>query len=57
MRTTIVVGFVGAGGLGQQFKLSMSFFHYTDITLLLLLYLGLVYTADVISNKARAFIK
>jgi ABC-type phosphate/phosphonate transport system permease subunit len=27
MRTTIVVGFVGAGGLGQQFRLSMSVFH------------------------------
>jgi ABC-type phosphate/phosphonate transport system permease subunit len=57
MRTTIVVGFVGAGGLGQQFKLSMSFFHYTDITLLLLCYLILVYAADLISEKARLFIK
>lgn len=57
MRTTIVVGFVGAGGLGQQFKLSMSFFHYTDITLLLFFYLGLVLAADYISEKARIFIK
>ncbi|WP_423406903.1 PhnE/PtxC family ABC transporter permease [Heyndrickxia sp. MSNUG] len=57
MRTTIVVGFVGAGGLGQQFKLSMSFFHYTDLTLLLLCYLVLVFAADYISEKARFFIK
>lgn len=57
MRTTIVVGFVGAGGLGQQFKLSMSFFHYTDITLLLFFYLVLVFAADYISEKARFFIK
>lgn len=57
MRTTIVVGFVGAGGLGQQFKLSMSFFHYTDITLLLFFYLLLVFAADYISEKARIFIK
>lgn len=57
MRTTIVVGFVGAGGLGQQFKLSMSFFHYTDITLLLMFYLILVFAADIISEKARYFIK
>jgi ABC-type phosphate/phosphonate transport system permease subunit len=57
MRTTIVVGFVGAGGLGQQFKLSMSFFHYTDITLLLFFYLVLVFAADYISEKARIFIK
>lgn len=57
MRTTIVVGFVGAGGLGQQFKLSMSFFHYTDITLLLLCYLLLVFAADYVADKARNFIK
>jgi len=57
MRTTIVVGFVGAGGLGQQFKLSMSFFHYTDITLFLFFYLVLVYAADFISEKVRLVIK
>lgn len=57
MRTTIVVGFVGAGGLGQQFKLSMSFFHYTDLSLLLICYLILVFAADYISEKSRYFIK
>lgn len=53
MRTTIIVGFVGAGGLGQQFKLSMSFFHYTDITLILFCYLILVWISDFISEWAR----
>jgi phosphonate transport system permease protein len=53
MRTTIIVGFVGAGGLGQQFKLSMSYFHYTDLTLLLLCYLLLVWISDYISEWAR----
>lgn len=57
MRTTIVVGFVGAGGLGQQFKLSMSFFHYTEITLLLICYIILVIIADFISEKSRIFVK
>jgi ABC-type phosphate/phosphonate transport system permease subunit len=57
MRTTIVVGFVGAGGLGQEFKLSMSFFHYTEITLLLICYLILVIIADFISEKSRFFVK
>jgi ABC-type phosphate/phosphonate transport system permease subunit len=57
MRTTIVVGFVGAGGLGQEFKLSMSFFHYTEITLLLICYLILVVIADYISEKSRFFVK
>ncbi|WP_174733385.1 PhnE/PtxC family ABC transporter permease [Mesobacillus harenae] len=57
MRTTIVVGFVGAGGLGQQFKMSMSFFHYTDITLLLICYIVLVFIADYVSEKSRNFVK
>ena len=52
MRTTIVVGFVGAGGLGHQFKMSLSFFHYTDITLLLFCYCVLVFIADFISEAA-----
>ena len=53
MRTTIVVGFVGAGGLGQQFKMSLSFFHYTDITLLLFCYCVLVFISDFVSEAAR----
>ncbi|HYK75010.1 MAG TPA: ABC transporter permease subunit [Pseudoneobacillus sp.] len=53
MRTTIVVGFIGAGGLGQEFKLSMSFFHYSDITLLLICYLILVLIADFFSEWFR----
>lgn len=57
MRTTIVVGFVGAGGLGQQFKLSMSYFDYTFITLLLICYLALVFLADFFSESSRKAIK
>lgn len=53
MRTTIVVGFIGAGGLGQEFKLSMSFFHYSEITLLLFCYLILVLFADFFSEWFR----
>ncbi|MEG0772466.1 ABC transporter permease subunit [Clostridium sp.] len=53
LRTTIVVGFVGAGGLGQQFKLSMSYFKYTEISLLLLCYLLLVLLADLMSEASR----
>lgn len=53
MRTTIVVGFVGAGGLGMEFKLAMSYFHYTEITLLLLCYMILVIIADFASETTR----
>jgi phosphonate transport system permease protein len=57
MRTTIVVGFVGAGGLGMEFKLAMSFFHYTEITLLLLCYMILVIIADFASETTRKAVK
>jgi phosphonate transport system permease protein len=53
LRTTITVGFVGAGGLGQQFKLSMSYFKYTEITLILICYILLVILADLLSVWAR----
>ncbi|NHC41267.1 ABC transporter permease subunit [Bacillus sp. MM2020_1] len=57
MRTTIVVGFVGAGGLGMEFKLAMSYFHYTEITLLLLCYMILVVIADFASESTRKAVK
>jgi phosphonate transport system permease protein len=57
MRTTIVVGFVGAGGLGMEFKLAMSFFQYTQITLLLLCYMILVMIADFASESTRKAVK
>jgi phosphonate transport system permease protein len=57
MRTTIVVGFVGAGGLGMNFKLAMSFFQYTQITLLLICYMVLVVIADFASETTRKMAK
>jgi phosphonate transport system permease protein len=57
MRTTIVVGFVGAGGLGMEFKLAMSYFDYTQITLLLLCYMILVIIADFASESTRKTVK
>lgn len=57
IRSSIVVGFVGAGGLGQEFKLAMSFFKYSEITLYLICYLFLVYLTDLASNISRKFIQ
>ena len=53
IRATIVVGFVAAGGLGYEFRLHMSFFRYTDITLLLAVYLLLVWMVDIVSVGLR----
>ena len=53
IRTSIIVGFVGAGGLGREFRLDMSFFRYTDIALLLVWYIILVVFVDLVSMYLR----
>ncbi|MCL0028754.1 ABC transporter permease subunit [Dehalococcoidia bacterium] len=53
IRTTIVVGFVAAGGLGREFRLSMSWFQYDQVTLLLLCYLMLVLGVDLLAAVLR----
>jgi phosphonate transport system permease protein len=57
IRTTIVVGLVGAGGLGQEFKMSMSFFDYTNVTLLLICYIVIVFVTDFLSGLSRKIVK
>lgn len=57
IRTTIVVGFVSAGGLGRAFSLSMDWFHYTDVTLYLICYFLLVVLVDLCSGGLRALVK
>ena len=49
IRTTVVVGFVSAGGLGREFTLRLSWFHYTDVTLLIIWYLLLVAEVDLLA--------
>ena len=53
IRTTVVVGFVSAGGLGREFRLHMSWFQYTDVALLLMWYLLLVIGVDLIAAWMR----
>ncbi|MBO8168925.1 MAG: ABC transporter permease subunit [Thermoanaerobacteraceae bacterium] len=57
IRTTIMVGFVGAGGPGQQFRLSMSWFHFTEITLLLVFYALLIFFVDLVSALLRRIVQ
>ena len=56
IRTTVVVGFVSAGGLGREFRLSLSFFHYTDLALLIMWYLILVIAVDLLSAWLRRLV-
>lgn len=53
IRTTVVVGFLNAGGLGREFRLRMSWFHYDDVALLLVWYLLLVIAVDLLSAQMR----
>jgi ABC-type phosphate/phosphonate transport system permease subunit len=48
-----VVGVVAAGGLGPDFRLAMSHFHYTTVTLLLAWYLFLVLGVDLAAGAMR----
>lgn len=53
MRASVVMGFVGAGGLGQQMDLSMRMFAGGEVASMLLTFLLLVLLADLISQLLR----
>lgn len=53
IRTTIVVGLVAAGGLGMEFRLALSLFQYSTVTLLLAWYLILVLGVDLAAAGMR----
>ena len=56
IRTTVVVGLVSAAGLGREFRLSFSYFHYEDLGLLLLWYIVLVIIVDLLCSLLRQFV-
>ncbi len=53
IRTTAVVGFVAASGLGYQLRLDLNFFRYTNVGQLLVAYILIVWAVDIISTLAR----
>ncbi|MGB3366535.1 MAG: ABC transporter permease subunit, partial [Acidaminobacteraceae bacterium] len=55
VRTSIIVGIVGAGGLGEIFRLSMSYFHYGEVGMIIIVYLVLVALSDFVSVKLQKF--
>lgn len=54
IRASVVMGFVGAGGLGQQIDLSLRMFAGGEVASILLTFLLLVLLADQISRLIRA---
>jgi phosphonate transport system permease protein len=57
IRSSAVLGFVGAGGLGQQMDASMKMFNGGEVATILLVLMLLVATADQISSWVRKAIR
>lgn len=53
IRATVVVGLVGAGGLGRLLIEQLSSFNYSAVTAILLVFIGITIMIDLISAKAR----
>lgn len=53
IRSSAVLGFVGAGGLGQQMDASMKMFNGSEVATMLIVFMLLVWLADVTSAWLR----
>lgn len=53
VRSSSIIGYVGAGGLGQEFRTAMSFQEHTDLSALFLIILATVIVIDYGSEKLR----
>jgi len=53
IRSSAVLGFVGAGGLGQHMDASMKMFNGSEVSTMLLVFMGLVWLADCTSAWLR----
>jgi len=53
IRSSAVLGFVGAGGLGQHMDASMKMFVGAEVSTMLLVFMGLVWLADSVSAWLR----
>ncbi len=53
VRAATIVGFVGAGGIGQQVDVSIRLFRYSETSTLILTILVMVFAADALSTVVR----
>lgn len=53
VRSSSIIGFVGAGGLGQEIRTAISFQYYTDISALFLIILATVAVIDMVCEHVR----
>ena len=57
IRSSVILGFVGAGGLGQQMELSMKMLAGGEVVMFLLAFVLLVSAADLVSKRLRAWMQ
>jgi phosphonate transport system permease protein len=57
IRSSVVLGFVGAGGLGQQMDSSLKMMAGSEVATMLLVFIGLVSLADSISAWLRGLLR
>lgn len=55
IRSSVILGFVGAGGLGQQMDLSMRMLAGGEVVSMLVAFMLLVFAADVMSKRLRTW--
>ncbi|MQA84435.1 MAG: phosphonate ABC transporter, permease protein PhnE [Streptosporangiales bacterium] len=53
VRTSTVLGFVGAGGIGQELAVSLTLFRYDELSTLVLAVLALILAVDLLSRLIR----
>ena len=53
VRSAGIMGFVGAGGIGQELLVSVRKFYYSDVSAILLLLIGTVMVIDLLTERAR----
>ena len=53
VRAAAVIGFVGAGGIGQDLMEAIRKFYYTDISAMLVLIVGAVVIIDLVTEQLR----
>jgi phosphonate transport system permease protein len=53
VRSSSIIGYVGAGGLGQEIRTAMSLQEYTDLSALFVIILVTVIVIDFLSEKLR----
>ncbi|WP_423189371.1 phosphonate ABC transporter, permease protein PhnE [Alkalibacterium sp. f15] len=57
VKASVVLGFIGAGGIGQLLNRNMKFFRYDRLSMILLVLFITITIIDFVSNKVRGYLE